>query len=46
MIPPKLRDLRLVFTRDGVGGVIRSAEQYDMVKIKLSESEAEYHFRL
>ena len=35
--------LRLVFTHDGVkvGVVIRSVEQYDLVKIKLMELEAE-----
>ena len=35
--------LRLVFTRDGVrvGVVIRSVEQYDLVKITPMESEAE-----
>ena len=35
--------LRLVFTSDGVvvGVVIRSVERYDLVKIKLTESEAE-----
>ena len=42
--------LRLVFNCDGVGVgvgvVIRSAERYDLVKIKLSESEAEHRFRL
>ena len=38
--------LWLVFTSDGVGVVIRSAERYDLVKIKLSESEAEYRFPL
>ena len=31
---------RLVFTSDGV--VIRSAERYDLVKIRVSGSEAEY----
>ena len=36
--------LRLVFTSDGVvvGVVIRSVEQYDLVKIKPTESEAEH----
>ena len=36
--------LRLVFTSDGVvvGVVIRRIERYDLVKIKLSESEAEH----
>ena len=35
---------RLVFTSDEVIVVvkIRSVEQYDLVKIKLTESEAEY----
>ena len=35
---------RLVFTSDGVvvGVVIRSEERYDLVKIKPTESEAEY----
>jgi len=39
---------RLVFTGDGVvvGVVIRSAEWYDLVKIKLTESEAEHCIRL
>ena len=38
--------LRLVFTSDGVvvGVVIRSVERYDLVKIKLTESEAEQCF--
>ena len=35
---------RLVFTCVGV--VIRSADGYDLMKIKLSEAEAEYQFRL
>ena len=41
-------NLRLVFTNNGVGVVIRSAEQYDLVKIKPTESEEEYrcHLRL
>ena len=30
----------------GVGVVIRSAERYDLVKVKLSETEAEHRFRL
>ena len=36
--------LRLVFNSDGVvvGVVIRSLERYDLVKIKLTESEAEH----
>ena len=34
--------LRLVFTSDGVIVVIRSIERYDLVKIKLTESEAEH----
>ena len=36
--------LRLVFTSAGVvvGVVIRRIERYDLVKIKLSESEAEH----
>ena len=36
--------LRLVFTSDGVivGVVIRRVEQYDLVKIKPTESEAEH----
>jgi len=40
--------LRLVFTSDGVGVVvvIISAERYDLVKIKPTESEVEYRFRL
>ena len=40
--------LRLVFTIDGVevGVVIRSAERCDLVKIKLSEWEAEHRLRL
>ena len=33
--------LRLVFTSDGVGVVIRSVERYDLVEIKPTESEAE-----
>ena len=39
---------RLVFTNDGVGVgvVIRSAERYDLVKIKQTESEEEYRCRL
>ena len=39
--------LRLVFTSDGVvvGVVIRSEERYDLVKIKPTESEAEYRVR-
>ena len=38
------RLLRLVFTSDGVGVgvVIRRIERYDLMKIKLSESEAEH----
>ena len=36
--------LRMVFTSDGV--VIRSAERYDLVKIKPTESEAEHWFFL
>ena len=38
----------MVFTSDGVGVrvVIRSAERYDLLKIKFSESEAEYRFLL
>ena len=37
--------LRLVFTSDGVIDrvVLRSVERYDLVKIKLTESEAEYY---
>ena len=37
-------NLRLVFTSDGVvvGVVIRRVERYDLVKIKLTESEAEH----
>ena len=40
--------LRLVFTSDGVGVrvVIRSAEQYDLVKIKSTELEEEYRCHL
>ena len=40
--------LRLVFTSDGVvvGVVIRSVERCDLVKIKPTESEAEYYIRL
>ena len=40
--------LRLVFTSEafGVGVIIRSAERYDLVKIKLTESEEEYQCRL
>ena len=36
--------LRLVFTSDGVIDrvVLRSVERYDLVKIKLTESEAEH----
>ena len=36
--------LRLVFTSDGVvvGVAIRRVEQYDLVKIKPTESEAEH----
>ena len=37
-----LRLLRLVFTNDGVGVVIRSTERYDLAKIKATESEEEY----
>ena len=39
-----INPLRLVFTSDGVvvGVVIRRIERYDLVKIKLSESEAEH----
>jgi len=40
--------LRLVFTSDGdvVGVVIRREERCDLVKIKLTESEAEHRIRL
>ena len=38
--------LRLVFTSDGVGVVIKSVERYDLVKIKATESETEQCFRL
>ena len=38
--------IRNVFTSDRVGVVIRNAERYDLVKIKLSESGAEYLFRV
>jgi len=34
--------LRLVFTSDRVGVVIRSVERYDRVKIKPTESKAEH----
>ena len=34
--------LRLVFTSDGVGVVIRRAERYDLVKIKPTESDSTY----
>lgn len=34
--------LSLVFTNDVVGVIMRSAEQYDLVKIKPIESEGEY----
>ena len=45
MVISKTKPSRLVFTSDGLGFevVIRSAERYDLVKIKLSESEAKYH---
>jgi len=44
----KCLDLRLVFTSDGVvvGVGSRSVERYDLVKIKLTGSEAEHPFRL
>ena len=40
--------VRLVFTCDGVvvGVVIRSVEPYDLVRIKLTESEAEHRLCL
>ena len=40
----KVLALGLLFTSDGVmvGVVIRSADWYDLVKIKLTESEAEH----
>lgn len=42
------KDLRLVFTRDGVvvGVIIRIVERYDLEKIKPTESEVEYRFCL
>ena len=48
MIGLKRRNLRLVFTSDGVvvGVVIRSVKRYDLVKIKPTESEAEHWFCL
>ena len=38
-----MRDLRLIFTSDGIGvGVVfRSVKLYDLVKTALSESQAE-----
>ena len=38
--------VRLAFTSDGVVVLIGSVERYDLLKIKLTESEAEHRIRL
>lgn len=45
VVTPSDNSLGLVFTYDGVGVVIISAEQYDLLKIKPTESEEKYWYR-
>lgn len=45
VVTPSDNSLGLVFTNDGVGVVIISAEQYDLLKIKPTESEEKYWYR-